>query len=99
MIDAVRGVLDDAKAVDERIVKQYNDLKDAFSGRYYLSDEQLLDLQDNGLSLNDFKKAMTGKITIISKDTAKRSITGGSLQRISKNCRAFCTAAFCVVTA
>ena len=77
MIDAVRGVLDDAKEVNERAVEQYNDLKAAFSGKYYLTDDQLADLKEHGYSLNDFKKAMTGKITIVSKDKAARSINGG----------------------
>lgn len=68
MIDAVRGVLDDAKETDDHAVELYDELKEAFSGRYYLTDEQLMDLQENGETLNSFKKAMMGKMTIINKD-------------------------------
>lgn len=77
MIDTVRGVLDDAKEVNQRAVDQYNDLRAAYSGKYYLTDEQIMDLSENGYSLNDFKKAMTGKMTIVKKENAARSINGG----------------------
>jgi hypothetical protein len=77
MIDAVRNAIKDAKVEDPTYSALYDDFKTAFSGKYYLTDEQLADLNENGYTLNDFKKAMSGIGTIVDKAKADKSITGG----------------------
>ena len=77
MIAAVRKVIQDMKIENAEAVEQYDELKAAFNGKYYLTDEQLDDLKENDYTLGRLRRELMGKVNIVSKDTAKRSINGG----------------------
>ena len=79
MIDSVRKAVTTARVTDDRAVSNYNDLLSAFKGRkFYLTDEQISQLKEHDMTLNDFRKKMFGyKITIVSRENARRSVDGG----------------------
>ena len=78
MIDAVRKAVVGAEVTDERAAANYSDLLSAFKGRkFYLTDEQINQLAEHDMTMNDYRMRMFGKITIVSKQNAKRSIDGG----------------------
>ena len=78
IIDAVRRAIEKGAVSDERAEANYKDLLDAFKGKkFYLSDEQINQLKEHDMTLDSFRKAMFGKMTIVNRENAKRSINGG----------------------
>lgn len=78
IIDAVRRAIEKGTVSDERAEANYKDLLDAFKGKkFYLSDEQINQLKEHDMTLDSFRKAMFGKMTIVNRENAKRSINGG----------------------
>ena len=78
MINAVRKAVEGARITDERTQASYQDLRNVFKGKkFYLSDEQINQLKEHDMTFDDFRKAMFGKVTIVKRENAKRSINGG----------------------
>lgn len=74
MIAAVRKAIDNAEITDEHNAENYKELRDYFKGgKYYLTDEQIADLKEHDMTLNDFKKAMMGKITIVKRENVNHT--------------------------
>ena len=78
MINAVRKAVEGARITDERTQASYQELRNVFKGKkYFLSDEQINQLKEHDMTFDDFRKAMFGKVTIVKRENAKRSINGG----------------------
>lgn len=78
IIDAVRRAIEKGTVSDERAEANYKELFNAFKGKkFYLTDEQINQLKEHDMTLDSFRKAMFGKVTIVKRENAKRSINGG----------------------
>ena len=78
IIDAVRRAIEKGTISDERAEANYKELLGAFKGKkFYLTDEQINQLKEHDMTLDSFRKAMFGKMTIVNRENAKRSVNGG----------------------
>ena len=78
IIGAVRKAIEGSTVVDDKAVSDYNQLRDAFKGKkFYLTDEQVNQLKEHDMTLDSYRRAMMGKVTIVKRENAKRSISGG----------------------
>ena len=78
IIGAVRKAIEGSTVVDDKAVSDYNQLRDVFKGKkFYLTDEQVNQLKEHDMTLDSYRRAMMGKVTIVKRENAKRSISGG----------------------
>ena len=78
IIGAVHKAIEGSTVVDDKAVSNYNQLRDAFKGKkFYLTDEQVNQLKEHDMTLDSYRRAMMGKVTIVKRENAKRSISGG----------------------
>lgn len=78
IIGAVRKAIEGSTVVDDKAVSDYNQLRDVFKGKkFYLTDEQVNQLKEHDMTLDSYRRAMRGKVTIVKRENAKRSISGG----------------------